>query len=160
MRKIIYDREAALEYARLWAFSRNPKFYDFSNLGGDCTNFISQCVFAGIGAMNYTPVTGWYYISASNRTASWTSAEFFYKFIVNNNGVGPQAVETDINNILRGDIIQLSFRNNVFSHSLFVVSVFPEITIATHTLDAFDRPLRTYVYDKIRFLHITGGMKY
>lgn len=160
MRKITYDRQAALDYARRWAFSRNPKYYDFSNLGGDCTNYISQCVFAGINVMNYTPVTGWFYISASNRTASWTSAEFFYKFIVNNKSVGPQAIETDIYDIIEGDIIQLSFSDNIFSHSLFVVSIYPEITVATHTYDAYDRPLNTYVYDKIRFLHITGGAKY
>jgi hypothetical protein len=160
MRKIIYNRQAALEYARKWAYSRNPKYYDFSILGGDCTNFISQCVFAGINVMNYTPVTGWYYISPSNRTASWTSAEFFYKFIVNNIGVGPQGIETDIFEIIEGDIVQLSFRDNIFSHSLFVVSGYPEITIATHTNDAYNRPLNTYVYDKIRFLHITGGATY
>lgn len=160
MRKILYNRQAALNYAKEWAFSRNPKYYDFSNLGGDCTNFISQCVFAGINVMNFTPVLGWYYVSSYNRTASWTSAEYFYKFIVNNQSSGPQAVVTDIDNIMEGDIIQLSFQNDIFSHSLFVVSVDPEITIATHTNDAFDRPLRTYIYDKIRFLHITGGAKY
>ncbi|HEY8424365.1 MAG TPA: amidase domain-containing protein [Clostridia bacterium] len=160
MRNIAYDRQAALNYAQEWAYSRNPKYYDFSNLGGDCTNFISQCVYAGIRVMNFTPVTGWYYISASNRTASWTGAEYFFKFIVNNKGAGPRAIETDMSGIIPGDVIQLSFRDNIFSHSLFVVSVFPEITVATHTFDAYDRPLRTYVYDKIRFLHITGGVKY
>ncbi|MDE6790670.1 MAG: amidase domain-containing protein, partial [Clostridia bacterium] len=67
-----YDRRAAVAYARRWAFSRNPNYFDFSNLGGDCTNFASQCVYAGSGIMNYTPVFGWYYISADNRTASWT----------------------------------------------------------------------------------------
>ncbi|NLC16799.1 MAG: amidase domain-containing protein [Clostridiales bacterium] len=160
MRKILYNRQAALQYAKKWAYSRNPKYYDFSNLGGDCTNFISQCVFAGINVMNFTPVTGWYYISPSNRAASWTAAEYFFKFIINNKGVGPQAVQTSQDHLIEGDIIQLSFKDNIFSHSLFVVSVTPEITIATHTFDSYDRPLRSYIYDKIRFIHITGGAKY
>src|SRR5690554_1165922 len=105
MRKILYNRQAALQYAKKWAYSRNPKYYDFSNLGGDCTNFISQCVFAGINVMNFTPVTGWYYISPSNRAASWTAAEYFFKFIINNKGVGPQAVQTSQDHLIEGDII-------------------------------------------------------
>ena len=43
----MYNREAALEYAKEWAFSRNPQFYDFENIGGDCTNFASQVLLAG-----------------------------------------------------------------------------------------------------------------
>ena len=54
---MLYDREAAVEYANKWAYGRNPRFYDFSQLGGDCTNFASQCIYAGSGIMNYTPVS-------------------------------------------------------------------------------------------------------
>ncbi|HHW90304.1 MAG TPA: amidase domain-containing protein [Clostridiales bacterium] len=160
MRKILYNRSAALEYAKKWAYSRNPKYYDFSNLGGDCTNFISQCVFAGINVMNFTPITGWYYLSAGNRTASWTAAEYFFKFMINNKGAGPQAAQINQSQIIEGDIIQLSFKDNVFTHSLFVVATIPEITVATHTFDSYDRPLRSYIFDKIRFIKITGGAKY
>ena len=38
-----YNRRAAVAYAHKWAYSRNPAFYDFSEIGGDCTNFASQC---------------------------------------------------------------------------------------------------------------------
>lgn len=58
-----YDRQAAVEYAHQWAYFRNPQFYDFNSIGGDCTNFVSQCVFAGTGVMNYTPNIGWFYIN-------------------------------------------------------------------------------------------------
>ena len=54
-----YDRRAAVAYARKWAFTRNPEYYDFNGIGGDCTNFASQCVFAGAGFMNRTPTFGW-----------------------------------------------------------------------------------------------------
>ena len=33
-----YDRAHAVAYARRWALSRNPLFYDFTGIGGDCTN--------------------------------------------------------------------------------------------------------------------------
>ena len=52
---IPYDREAAVRYAHRWAYGRNPRFYNFDELGGDCTNFASQYLYAGTGIMNYTP---------------------------------------------------------------------------------------------------------
>lgn len=65
MRMLPYQRVAAVAYARKWALGRNPVYYDFQNIGGDCTNFASQCIFAGAQVMNWTPVFGWYYGSAS-----------------------------------------------------------------------------------------------
>ncbi len=56
-----YNRVAAVLYAHTWAYRRNPKFYDYSEIGGDCTNFASQCLWAGGGLMDYTPELGWYY---------------------------------------------------------------------------------------------------
>jgi hypothetical protein len=55
-----YDRQNAVDYAHKWAYSRNPAYYDYENLGGDCTNFVSQCVYAGARVMIYG-VCGWYY---------------------------------------------------------------------------------------------------
>ena len=37
-----YDRRRAVEYALRWALSRNPEYYNFDNIGGDCTNFRSE----------------------------------------------------------------------------------------------------------------------
>lgn len=48
-----YDRNLAISYAKRWALSRNPKYYNFDAVGGDCTSFISQCLFAGSQKMNY-----------------------------------------------------------------------------------------------------------
>jgi hypothetical protein len=76
MRERGYDRESAVQYARRWALGRNPAYYDFENIGGDCTNFVSQCLYAGAGIMNYTPVYGWYFNSLSDRTASWSGVEY------------------------------------------------------------------------------------
>ena len=64
---IPYDREAAVHYAHRWAYGRNPRFYNYDTLGGDCTNFASQCLYAGTGIMNYTPIYGWYYINANDK---------------------------------------------------------------------------------------------
>ena len=156
-----YDRKAAVDYAHKWAFSRNPAFFDFSGIGGDCTNFASQCVFAGAGVMNYTPVFGWFYINVNDRTASWTGVEYFYNFMVNNKGPGPVMREVPLKEILPGDVIQLNFGNPFFEHTPVVVAVgdnpAPDnILVAAHSYDSDNRPLSTYQYTQLRPLHVIG----
>lgn len=53
MKEIQYDRKKAVEYAQKWAYKRNPNYYNYDAIGGDCTNFVSQCIFAGSQVMNY-----------------------------------------------------------------------------------------------------------
>ena len=77
-----YLRENAVMYARKYAFARNPLFTTFEGLGGNCTNFVSQCILAGSCVMNFTPVYGWYYLSLNRRSPSWSGVEFFYDFII------------------------------------------------------------------------------
>jgi hypothetical protein len=161
MRVRDYDREAAVAYAHRWAYGRNPRFADFSEMGGDCTNFISQCVYAGAKVMNYTPDTGWYYISLQKRAPAWTGVEYFGRFLTQNRGAGPFAVQGGLADLLPGDIVQLSFDGNRFGHSLLVVktdrSGGPEgVFIATHTYDWDYRPLDSYVYQTLRCLCIKG----
>jgi hypothetical protein len=157
-----YDREKAVGYACRWAESRNPAYFDFENFGGDCTNFASQCIFAGSGIMNWTPVTGWYYASSYNRTASWTGVNFLYDFLINNKGPGPFAELVDVSDVMPGDIVQLSFSSkNVFNHSPVIIGTgsppgFDNILVAAHTDDVCDYPLTGYDWAFIRFIHILG----
>ena len=67
MKVQLYNRENVYSYAKKWALKRNPKYYNFDSLGGDCTNFVSQCVYAGSSIMNFTKDLGWYYRSLSDR---------------------------------------------------------------------------------------------
>ena len=101
-----YNRERAVEYARTWALRRNPLFVDFTGIGGNCTNFVSQCVLAGGCTMNYTPDYGWYYASPEDRAPAWSCVEYFYDFMPGqrefpekNGGVGPFASEVDLNQL-------------------------------------------------------------
>lgn len=157
-----YNREQAVRYAARWALGRNPQYYDFERLGGDCTNFASQCVYAGAGVMNFKPVFGWYYRSANDRTPSWTGVEYFYNFMVNNQGPGPFMQEVPLSGLMPGDVVQLKFEGmDRFSHCPFVLRVGvparPEnILIAAHTYDAYLRPLSTYQYAALRPLHVLG----
>ena len=156
MREKPYDRNAAVAYARKWALGRNPEYYNFEKLGGDCTNFVSQCIYSGAGVMNYTPVTGWYYRSSSDRTASWTGVEYLYKFLVNNKSAGPYAHAVPQTDVEPGDVVQLGNANGGFYHSSVVLEVSPRILVAAHTYDVLNKPLSGYAFDIARFLHIDG----
>ena len=157
-----YNRTAAVEYAHRWAYGRNPAYYNFDSLGGDCTNFASQCLYAGTGVMNYTPTFGWYYISLNNRAPAWTGVPFFYNFLIRTaESAGPKAREVTISELMPGDFVQLSFTGEEYGHTPVVVAVQPPYTssnilVAAHTNDTDYRPLSTYSYKKARFLHIEG----
>ncbi len=157
-----YLRERAVEYARRWAFSRNPLFYDYTGIGGNCTNFISQCLYAGGCVMNFTPVYGWYYLDPDARSAAWTGVEFLYDFLITNMGPGPFAQEVNPGGLEIGDVIQLANADGDYYHTLLVTG-FADDTylVAAQSNDAFDRPLNTYEYADARFLHILGiGVEY
>ena len=152
-----YGRTRAVMYAERYAFGQNPVFGNFRGIGGNCTNFVSQCVYAGACRMNYTPVVGWYYISLNERTASWTGVEFFYNFITTNGGVGPFGRVAGDDELEIGDVIQLGREGEGFYHTLLVVGFEgDDPLVAAQTDDAFNRPLSSYTYDYSRNIKILG----
>ena len=157
---IPYNREAAVSYAKKWAFSRNPDYYNFNNLGGDCTNFASQCIYAGAGVMNFTPTFGWFYRSLNDRAPAWTGVEYLYNFLIGNEGVGPFAEKVELDSLEIGDIVQLGTGAGDFYHSPVVVEIQGgRIFIAAHSYDAYMRPLDSYNYYQARGIHILGVRK-
>ncbi len=158
-----YERAKAISYSNRWALGRNPLYYDYSNLGGDCTNFISQCIYAGSGVMNYTPTWGWYYIDANRKAPAWTGVEYLYRFLTRSEkSPGPYGEQVNIGDIEPGDIIQLAFdEKGNFGHSLFIVEcgAIPDINnifINTHSYDRLRYPLNQYHWSRIRFIKILG----
>ena len=159
-----YNRARAVEYARRWALSRNPLFTNFAGRGGDCTNFVSQCIYAGSCRMNFTPDFGWYYINENDRAPSWSSVEYFYDFLIGrrdfmqmNGGIGPYGIEVDSPGAIEGDVVQLADETGDFYHTL-IISGFSEgqTLVCAHTNDALDKPLSTYNFSSLRYIHIEG----
>lgn len=158
-----YDRTAALEYAHKWAYGRNPAYYDYEELGGDCTNFASQCLYAGVGVMNYAPTFGWYYIDANRKAPAWTGVPYFFNFMTRKEiDPGPFGVESRLEGVLPGDFVQFRFTKEIFGHTPIIVQMGDPPTlentlIAAHSYDADYRPLSTYYFQEIRFIHILGA---
>jgi hypothetical protein len=70
-RKAIYNRASAVQYAETWWNGVNPQYM---NLEVDCTNFVSQCLFAGGLPMVYTGKreSGWWYRGKSGGQELWS----------------------------------------------------------------------------------------
>ena len=166
MEFVPYDRAAAVAYAHTWAYDRNPRYYNYEGIGGDCTNFASQGLYAGTGIMNFTPDFGWYYRDPNDKSPSWTGVSYFYQFLTQRERrVGPFGVETDLSGVLPGDFVQLELTgDDTFDHTPIIVErgVVPtldNVLVAAHSNDADYRPLSTYPFTKIRFLHVLGAWR-
>ena len=164
--EIPYDRERAVEYARRWALSRNPLFIDFTEIGGNCTNFVSQCIFAGAPVMNYTETFGWYYTSPTDRAPAWSGVDELYNFLVGapdfsdaNGGIGPYGIRATMpSQVQIGDVVQLKNSRDEFYHTL-IISGFSEgdVLVCAQSNDALDRPLSSYSFAGLRVIHIEGA---
>ena len=154
----MFNRTAAVNYAGKYAFNYNPAYYDFTELGGDCTNFVSQCLFAGGIKMDYAPL-GWYYVSLNSRAPAWTGVNEFYSYGIKEKQTGftlKPCLPEDLN---IADVIQLG-NGDRYYHTLLVSKIIKEnetvrIFVAAHDYDAFNVPLSDYAYQTARYLKIT-----
>ena len=144
----MYNRALAISYAEKWAYSFNPAYYNFSNIGGDCTNFVSQCLFAGNLPMNYNQY-GWFYISLYNRAPAWTGVNEFWDFGTKNTGIGLKLKSCLLSDLQVGDVIQL-FNGDRFYHTLLVTNLDNGIKVSAHDNSAFNAPLSAYYYQDFR----------
>ncbi len=155
----MYDRKLAVEYAQKWWNSRNPKFYNFDNLGGDCTNFVSQCLNFGLIEMDISYL-GWFYKNLNYRSPAFTGVEQFFTYSTSNHkNVGVKAQLTTIDNLEIGDIIQLCQRKAVFNHCVIITKIdgtpsLENIYVTCHTNDVLNKRLKDYFFTNIRFLKI------
>jgi RHS repeat-associated protein len=75
-----YNPKKAIEYAQKWYDKHNPQYPDFDYKGGDCANFVSQCLH--YGGLNMSK--NWYCIKSSywkcTYTQYWTVASKNYAY--------------------------------------------------------------------------------
>ena len=127
-----YDNEAAVSYALKYAVRPNqayPYIAFHGDGGGDCTNFISQCLHFGGAPMDFKSSRPWWYKSVGNFkkwSLSWASAHSLY-WCLKIRGIhdmpGIKGIETpDINILSFGDIIQYENSKGVIYHSAMVTA--------------------------------------
>lgn len=116
-----YNNTAAISYALQYAITPNSSYADFSGSGGDCTNFISQCLYAG-GIKQHTgtaySTTCWFYKTSTNRSATWTGANEFRTYVTGSSSK-IDMTSSSWSSVVPGDIIQLVSSGSAY-HSLFV----------------------------------------
>lgn len=168
-----YDREGAVNYARKYAGSLNSlNYYYFSEdeeLGGDCTNFVSQAIYeGGKASMSIPPTpeqgiggTQWYYFGINNRARAWTYVDGLYDFITHPYAwsEGPEGCKASIDQIEIGDVIQYEKNgDDIWDHAVIVVAFQEDIPyVASHSPDVVDVPYNSLhfgTYNQLRFIHI------
>ena len=168
--RIPYNREAAVAYADKYYHERNREWYNFTDEGGNCQNYASQSLLAGGIQMDYTGDLQWKcYVTdpeyepeingeetKSGRTRSWVGVDYFYNYVLNNEGYG---LVGDVNANLYyaepGDIIIVG--NGSLSHTVIVSKVVDgHILVNSNSIDMKDYPIEAYTYLNVVLIKILG----
>ncbi|WDC83325.1 amidase domain-containing protein [Caloramator sp. mosi_1] len=166
-----YDRNRAVKYALRYALSPNSDFRYFASHGdggGDCSNFVSQCLLAGGAQMDAKSQKPWWYKNGYNRqhdtwSVSWSVAHSLYWTLKSRTELklpGIKAIEIpDISGLETGDIIQYENKNGVIYHSAIVTDLTYEKgsrvpLISQHSFDAMNISYVKPAASKAHFMKI------
>lgn len=166
-----YDAALALEYAKSYATVRNPQWPDYSSLGGNCQNFVSQSLYASGIPMDLSGDYVWKWFdeqpdqttSASGRAASWTGVDEFMTYAANNTGYGLSAsVDAGFNQGSIGDLIVLG-DDDSWNHVVMISDIIQDdhgqtidYYVMSNTTDLSHYPLSCYGYPNMLLIHING----
>lgn len=183
----IYNRNAAYKWAHTYWNNYSTEYVNLGDQeweGGDCTNFVSQCLRAGGANNDKVGSYQWYYNSNSNTNTekdsyswSWSTARGLNYILLGNYGAnetGPKGTQKAITGdieynasigqfITLGDIIQYQWKPTMkITHSAVIVDMLYnsskeryEPVIAEHTYDSWYTPWINNAY-KTYFVHIEG----
>lgn len=137
-----YNRSAAVTYATTYVFSPNTSVWcDYSSSGGDCTNFVSQCLYAGgwskFNNGSFCSTGSWYHNGAGkcsntsttkNYSCSWTQAADMKSLLSVSSRVVPASYPASSLEV--GDIIQLKNSSGTAYHTMIVTTAgsIPKVT--------------------------------
>jgi len=126
-RTATYDRQQAAAYADRWWEAGNPAYLEFAV---DCSNYVSQCIFAGGAPMNYTDKrgSGWWYRGQSGKqelwSYSWAVADSLRRFLGSSRSGLKATVVHSPQELAEGDVISYSWQGNGhYGHSTVVTAL-------------------------------------
>lgn len=121
--RFVYDRHRVRQYANLYWDKANPEYMHFDD---DCTNYVSQCIFAGGAPMNYTGRrnAGWWYkkdIPNDRWSFSWTVSHSLCWYL-SSGGLHAEEVKSPTQ-LDVGDVIIYDFEGDSrYNHSTIVTA--------------------------------------
>ncbi|HJZ56834.1 MAG TPA: amidase domain-containing protein [Gemmataceae bacterium] len=136
------NRSRAVQYARMYAMTPNRDYHLYPV---DCTNFVSQCLFAG----GWQMIQGWYQSDRvwwytggvfGWRAASytWAAAQNFFNFL-DVSGRGTQT--TDPRQLQPADVVQIRNAGGVYHTMIVTARAGNDLLLSYHTSNHLDRPL-------------------
>jgi len=127
-RATLYRRDLAAAYADRWWNEANPAYEEFDV---NCTNYVSQCIFAGRAPMNYTGRrdSGWWYRGREGArewwSYSWSVANALARYLANPKHAGLRAREVSSASELKlGDAIAYDWFGDGHIHHSTIVTAF------------------------------------
>lgn len=182
-----YNRDAAYNWAHTYWNNYSTSYVNLGDQtweGGDCTNFVSQCLRASGASNDKTGSYQWYYDNKGTSKTSddsyswtWSTARGLNYILLGNyktNVYGPKGTEKVISAdseynssfgqyLTYGDLIQYQWSaSSNLKHSAIIVDMVYNSTkeryepvISTHTTDSWYLPWTKNAY-KTHFVHITG----
>jgi len=163
-----YNRVEAVYYATKYAIKPNKEYKYFKSIneeGGDCTNFVSQCLKAGGAPLDYNNARPWWYdIKSGKASICWGVAHSLYWYLkinqsANRNTIKGLEVE-DISKLEIGDLIFYENFNNIIFHSTIITSFmkadgYSQPLISQHTLEQLNVTYKKdYNYKREHFIKI------
>jgi len=149
-----YNRYAADNYAETYAINPNPAYRYFS--GADCTNFVSQALYAGglteTGKYQYWDDYAWYYDWGyrPGYSNTWTVANELYDFLDKSGRADRVSVDHPYYPKFQvGDIIQADWNNDGhWNHSMIITGIIisdDDLLMSYHTSNTKNKRLSSII---------------
>ena len=152
-----YDRDTALIYARRYVGVRNGRWPDFTGQGGNCQNYVSQCLLRGGIPADLEGEQTWSWTGSSNLqegpedTLSWINVKRFDEYARNNEGYGLAAqTDVDFTSGVPGDVLKMGSLSD-WNHAVMITDVVKDgqgnvidYIICSNTTDVRDFPASAY----------------
>lgn len=172
-----YNRQAAVDYAKVNAYNNVPGSWFYQFHGGDCTNFVSQSLYLAGGwperGTQWTPQYQWYFdgVFSSQHSNSWTVAGELGDFVITSGrGTKVSFSHNDVwarpTQFTTGDILQLDKTGDgSWDHTMMITGITGnDVLVTQHTKSLLNHPvskiISKYPNSKFRVLLLKNTFTY
>lgn len=154
-----YSGTEAVDYAQKYYKNYNPAYPNWNSAGGDCANFVSQCLYAGGKAMKGTPgssssasnLSNWFSRgntqNTNNVSSTWRGAQPFRSYWQTNASSYKKFTKVDDDSFIfgsMGDAVSLLNSNGRAYHTMIIVDYdSPDFILGAHYENTINDSLRS-----------------